>query len=51
MRIGDVYGHDHENLAEEFAWRTVQHSLGPLLTVIESMPGSSRNHRTRMAGV
>jgi uncharacterized protein with HEPN domain len=35
MGVGNVYRHDYDNVAEEFVWRTVQHSLEPLLTVIE----------------
>jgi uncharacterized protein with HEPN domain len=35
MGVGNVYRHDYDNVAEEFVWRTVQHSLEPLLTVTE----------------
>jgi uncharacterized protein with HEPN domain len=33
--IGNVYRHEYDNVAEEIVWRTVQHSLAPLLEVIE----------------
>jgi uncharacterized protein with HEPN domain len=36
MGVGNVYRHDYDNVAEEFVWRTVQHSLAPLLAVVES---------------
>jgi uncharacterized protein with HEPN domain len=36
MGLGNVYRHDYDNVAEEFVWRTVHHSLEPLLAVIES---------------
>ena len=36
MGLGNVYPHDYDNVAEEFVWRTVHHSLEPLLVVIES---------------
>jgi uncharacterized protein with HEPN domain len=35
MGVGNVYRHDYDNVAEEFVWRTVQHSLQPLLEAIE----------------
>jgi uncharacterized protein with HEPN domain len=34
--VGNVYRHDYDNVAEEFVWRTVQHSLEPLLAAVES---------------
>lgn len=36
MGVGNVYRHDYDNVAEDFVWRTVQHSLTPLLTVVEN---------------
>jgi uncharacterized protein with HEPN domain len=35
MGVGNVYRHDYGNVAEDIAWRTVQHSLAPLLAVVE----------------
>jgi uncharacterized protein with HEPN domain len=35
MGVGNVYRHDYDNVAEELVWRTVQHSLEPLLEAIE----------------
>ncbi len=35
MGVGNVYRHDYDNVAEDFVWRTVQHSLDPLLAVVE----------------
>lgn len=39
MGAGNVYRHDYDNVAEEFVWRTVRHSLGPLLAVVEGEIG------------
>jgi uncharacterized protein with HEPN domain len=36
MDVGNVYRHQYDNVAEEIVWRTVQHSLAPLLAVVES---------------
>lgn len=36
MGLGNVYRHDYDNVAEGFVWRTVQHSLAPLLAFVES---------------
>jgi uncharacterized protein with HEPN domain len=36
MGVGNIYRHDYDNVAEEFVWRTVRHSLAPLLAVVES---------------
>ncbi len=36
MGVGNVYRHDYDNVAEEFIWRTVQHSLRPLLEAVEA---------------
>ena len=36
MGVGNIYRHDYDNVAEEFVWRTVRHSLAPLLTVVEA---------------
>ena len=36
MGIGNVYRHDYDNVSEEFVWRTVRHSLTPLLEVVEA---------------
>jgi uncharacterized protein with HEPN domain len=36
MGLGNVYRHDCDNVAEEFVWRTVQHSLAPLLVAVEA---------------
>ena len=35
MGVGNVYRHTYDNVAEEFLWRTVQHSLAPLLAIVE----------------
>jgi uncharacterized protein with HEPN domain len=35
MDTGNFYRHDYDNVVEEIVWRTVQCSLGPLLTAIE----------------
>jgi uncharacterized protein with HEPN domain len=35
MGLGNVYRHNYDNVAEEYVWRTVQHSLAPLLAVVE----------------
>jgi uncharacterized protein with HEPN domain len=34
MGVGNVYRHDYDNVAEDFGWRTIQHSLEPLLEAI-----------------
>ena len=34
--VGNIYRHDYDNVAEEIVWRTVQHSLAPLLAAIEA---------------
>ena len=34
MGIGNVYRHDYDNVAEEYVWHTVQHSLEPLLAAV-----------------
>ena len=39
MGAGNVYRHDYDNVAEDMVWRTVQHSLAPLLTVVENEIG------------
>jgi uncharacterized protein with HEPN domain len=36
MGAGNVYRHDYDNVVQEFVWRTLQDSLGPLLVVVES---------------
>lgn len=36
MGVGNVYRHDYDNVAEEFVWQTVQHSLEPLLVMVEA---------------
>ena len=36
MGVGNVYRHDYDNVAEQAVWRTVRHSLEPLLTAIEA---------------
>jgi uncharacterized protein with HEPN domain len=35
MGIGNVYRHDYDNVAEAIVWRTVRHSLDPLLSIVE----------------
>ena len=35
MGAGNIYRHDYDNVHEPIVWRTVQQSLGPLLTVVE----------------
>jgi uncharacterized protein with HEPN domain len=32
---GNVYRHDYEDVAAQFAWDTVQHDLPPLKVIIE----------------
>jgi uncharacterized protein with HEPN domain len=34
MGLGNVYRHSYDNVSEEFVWRTVRHSLDPLIAVI-----------------
>jgi uncharacterized protein with HEPN domain len=34
MDVGNVYRHAYDNVAEEYVWRTVTHSLDPLLAVV-----------------
>jgi uncharacterized protein with HEPN domain len=34
MGVGNVYRHDYDNAEEEYVWRTVHQSLGPLLEAI-----------------
>ncbi|MBW0002467.1 MAG: DUF86 domain-containing protein [Hyphomicrobiales bacterium] len=34
LGIGNVYGHNYDNVAEEIVWHTVQKGLEPLLAVI-----------------
>jgi uncharacterized protein with HEPN domain len=36
MGVGNVYRHDYDNVAEAFVWRTVNHSLAPLLAAVET---------------
>jgi uncharacterized protein with HEPN domain len=36
MGVGNVCRHDYDNVAEDFVWRTVQHSLTELLVVVEN---------------
>ncbi len=36
MGAGNIYRHDYDNVVEEIVWRTVQHSLTPLLAAVES---------------
>lgn len=36
---GNVYRHKYENVADEMVWRTIQESLGPLLTAVEAELG------------
>jgi uncharacterized protein with HEPN domain len=36
MGAGNIYRHDYDNVAEEFVWETVRHSLAPLLAVVEA---------------
>src|SRR5450631_1294791 len=33
MGVGNIYRHDYDNVAEEMVWRTVRHSLEPLLAL------------------
>ena len=33
--VGNVYRHDYDNVIEDYVWRTVQQSLGPLLAAVE----------------
>ena len=35
MGVGNIYRHEYDNVAEDFIWRTVRHSLAPLLAVVE----------------
>jgi uncharacterized protein with HEPN domain len=34
MDVGNVYRHPYDNVAEEYVWRTVTHSLDSLLAVV-----------------
>ena len=36
MGSGNVYRHDYDNVLEEYVWQTVEHSLEPLLAVVEA---------------
>jgi uncharacterized protein with HEPN domain len=36
MGVGNVYRHDYDNVDESYVWRTVQHHLSPLMTVVEA---------------
>jgi uncharacterized protein with HEPN domain len=36
MGAGNVYRHEYDNVAEDFVWRTVHHSLDPLLAMAEA---------------
>lgn len=40
MGAGNVYRHDYDNVAEDIVWRTVQHSLAPLLAAVEHEIGN-----------
>jgi len=35
MGVGNIYRHNYDNVAEEFVWRTAQHSLAALLAAVE----------------
>jgi uncharacterized protein with HEPN domain len=37
--LGNVYRHDYERVRDDIMWRTVQHSLDPLLAVVEQELG------------
>ena len=37
--LGSVYRHDYEGVRNDVMWRTVQHSLAPLLVVVEEELG------------
>ena len=36
MGVGNVYRHEYDNVEESYVWRTVQHHLSPLMTVVEA---------------
>src|ERR1700689_5287947 len=36
MGVGNIYRHDSDNIAEEFVWQTVKHSLESLLAVVKT---------------
>jgi uncharacterized protein with HEPN domain len=36
MDAGNFYRHQYDNVVERFVWRTIHHSLGPLLDMIET---------------
>ena len=40
MGAGNIYRHDYNSVAEEFLWRTVHHSLAPLITAMETELGA-----------
>ena len=40
MGAGNVYRHDYDSVAEEFLWRTVNHSLAPLILAVETELGA-----------
>src|SRR2546423_8477320 len=35
MGVGNVYRHEYDNVVEAIVWRTVEHSLAPLLAAVE----------------
>jgi uncharacterized protein with HEPN domain len=35
MGAGNIYRHDYDSVADEFLWRTVNHSLMPLIAAVE----------------
>lgn len=40
MGAGNIYRHDYDSVVEEFLWRTVNHSLAPLIAVVETELGA-----------
>jgi uncharacterized protein with HEPN domain len=40
MGAGNIYRHDYDSVAEEFLWRTVNHSLAPLIAAVETELGA-----------
>jgi hypothetical protein len=39
--VGNIYRHDYDNVVVEFVWRTVRHSLAPLLVIVEAEMSSA----------
>jgi uncharacterized protein with HEPN domain len=40
MGAGNIYRHDYDSVAEALLWRTVNHSLTPLISAVEAELGA-----------